>query len=224
MIHTILPNCPNDLLLHMVEPEVIRKYLPHLNSELLRVFAEHGTIADVDSDTEILQEGQSVKVIPLVLEGLIKVFSRNEERELLLYYIEPSESCVMSFLAGIRNKPSKIFASTEKPTKVLLLPSHLVAQWTYQFPSLNTLFYDLYNTRYSELLDTLNQLIFQKLDGRLFDYLQEKSRVSNTRLLNIRHREIALDLGTSREVITRVLKKLEKEGRIRQVEHGIELL
>jgi CRP/FNR family transcriptional regulator len=207
----------------MIAPEHLRKYLPQLSTELIALFAQHGTIANVDPATEILQEGQSVKVIPLVLEGLIKVFSRNEERELLLYYIEPSESCVMSFLAGIRNKPSKIFASTEVPTKVLLLPSHLVAQWTHQYPALNTLFYDLYNTRYTELLDTLNQLIFQKLDGRLYDYLVEKSRLSHSTILDIRHREIALDLGTSREVITRVLKKLEKEGKLRQLDQGIEI-
>jgi CRP/FNR family transcriptional regulator, anaerobic regulatory protein len=207
-----------------IEISIIKKYLPFIGSDLHQAFAQDGVIMDFESGTEILHEGQSVKMIPLVLEGLIKVYTRNEERELLLYYIEPQESCVMSFLAGIKNQPSKIFALTEKPTKVILLPSTKVEIWIHQFPSLNTLFYDLYNTRYSELIDTLNQLIFQKLDGRLFDYLKEKSRLGSTRVLNLRHREIAQELGTSREVITRVLKKLEKEGKIRQQEHGIELL
>ena len=96
--------------------------------------------------------------------------------------------------------------------------------WTHQYPAFNTLFYDLYNSRYSELIDTLNQLIFQKLDGRLFEYLKEKSRVKSTKQLDLRHREIAQELGTSREVITRVLKKLEKEGKIRQRENGIEII
>jgi CRP/FNR family transcriptional regulator, anaerobic regulatory protein len=207
-----------------VEISIVKTYLPAIGNDLQQVFAQDGILMDFESGNEILQEGQSVKVIPLVLEGLIKVFTRNEDRELLLYYIEPRESCVMSFLAGIKNKPSKIFAVTERTTKVILLPSHKVELWVHQYPSLNTLFYDLYNVRYSELIDTLNQLIFQKLDGRLLDYLKEKSRVSNTRLLNLRHREIALELGTSREVISRVLKKLEKEGKIRQAENGIELI
>jgi len=207
-----------------IELSLIKKYLPFIGTELQQAFAQDGVIMDFESDNEILREGQSVKMIPLVLEGLIKVYTRNEDRELLLYYIEPSESCVMSFLAGIKNKPSKIFAITEKPTKVILLPSQKVEGWTNQFPALNTLFYDLYNTRYSELIDTLNQLIFQKLDGRLYDYLKEKSRVKSTSLLNLRHREIAQELGTSREVITRVLKKLEKEGKIRQQDNGIEIL
>lgn len=207
-----------------VEPALLKKYLPFIDADLRQAFAEEGVIMDFESGQEILHEGQSVKMIPLVLEGLIKVYTRNEERELLLYYIEPRESCVMSFLAGIKNQPSKIFAITEKPTKVILLPSRKVEIWIYQFPALNTLFYDLYNVRYSELIDTLNQLIFQKLDARLFDYLKEKGRVNSSRLLDLRHREIALELGTSREVVTRVLKKLEKEGKIRQQDRGIELL
>lgn len=207
-----------------VEVSLLKKFLPFIGDELLKAFAEDGIIMELESGKEILHEGQSVKMIPLVLEGLIKVYTRNEERELLLYYIEARESCVMSFLAGIKNQPSKIFAITEKPTKIILLPSRKVETWIHQFPALNTLFYDLYNVRYSELIDTLNQLIFQKMDGRLLDYLKEKSRVSSSHLLDLRHREIALELGTSREVITRVLKKLEKEGKIRQQDRGIELI
>jgi CRP/FNR family transcriptional regulator len=207
-----------------VEITLLKKFLPLIDAKLLQAFADEGVIMDFDSGQEILHEGQSVKMIPLVLEGLIKVYTRNDERELLLYYIEPRESCVMSFLAGIKNQPSKIFAITEKPTKVILLPSRKVESWIHQFPTLNTLFYDLYNVRYSELIDTLNQLIFQKLDGRLLEYLKEKSRVNSSRNLDLRHREIALELGTSREVITRVLKKLEKEGKIRQQDRGIELI
>jgi CRP/FNR family transcriptional regulator, anaerobic regulatory protein len=208
----------------MIDLNLIKKYLPHIGVDLQEAFAAEGVLKEVAAQTEILQEGQHVTMIPLVLEGLIKVYTRNEERELLLYYIEPSESCVMSFLAGIKNQPSKIFALTEAPTKMLLLPSRSVEQWIQQFPRLNNIFYDLYNTRYSELIDTLNQLIFQRLDSRIYDYLKEKSRVKSTRILDLRHREIALELGTSREVITRVLKKLEKEGKVRQVENGIEII
>lgn len=204
--------------------EIIKKHLPFVSFELQEAFARDGVIAEFEGGVEILREGQSVKMIPVVLEGLIKVFTRNEDKELLLYYIEPKESCVMSFLAGIKSNPSKIFATTEKHTQALLLPSQKVEVWIHEYPSLNTLFYDLYNTRYSEMIDTLNQLIFQKMDGRLLDYLKEKVRVKSTHLLDLRHREIAQELGTSREVITRVLKKLEKEGKIRQRESGIELL
>ncbi|MCU0356111.1 MAG: Crp/Fnr family transcriptional regulator [Cyclobacteriaceae bacterium] len=207
-----------------VDPEIIRYFLPQIGTDLQRVFSEEGTLMEVPAGKEIMKEGQSVKMIPIVLEGLVKVFTRYEDKELLLYYIEPSESCVMSFLAGIKNLPSKIFAHTETDTKLLLLPSSSVEIWTRHYPQLNYLFYDLYNTRYTELIDTLNQLIFQKLDSRIYEHLRDKSRITGNTILNLRHREIANALGTSREVITRVLKKLEKEGKVRQTPAGIELL
>lgn len=207
-----------------VDPDVLRNYLPLVGTELQRAFAAEGSIMDIPPGTEILKEGQSVKMIPIVLEGLIKVYTRHEDKELLLYYIQPSESCVMSFLAGIKNRPSKIFALTEAATKVLLLPSVFLEQWTRDYPQLNSLFYDLYNTRYTELIDTLNELIFQKLDSRIYDHLKERARLTHNAVLNIRHREIANALGTSREVITRVLKKLEKEGKVKQTPAGIEVL
>jgi CRP/FNR family transcriptional regulator, anaerobic regulatory protein len=207
-----------------VDITVIKTFLPFIHSELQQAFAHCGMIKEIPAGTEIIHEGQSIKQIPVVLEGLVKVYTRNEDRELLLYYIEARESCVMSFLAGLKNIPSRIIATTEESTKILLLPSDRVQHWIHDFPQLNSLFYDLYNTRYTELIDSLNQLIFQKLDSRLFDYLKEKSRVRGQSTLTLRHREIALELGTSREVITRVMKKLEKEGKIKQTSLGIVLI
>ncbi|QOI96584.1 MAG: Crp/Fnr family transcriptional regulator [Flammeovirgaceae bacterium] len=203
---------------------LLKKTLPQLSEALQKQFASEGTATELESGAEILKEGQLVKMIPIVLDGLVKVFTRYEDKELLLYYIRPRESCVMSFLAGIKNQPSRIFALAEERTTLLLLPSQKLERWINEYPQLNNLFYDLYNNRYSELIDTLHQLIFQKLDARLYDYLVEKSRLKDTAFLDIRHREIAQDLGTSREVITRVLKKLEKEGKIRQTHLGIHLL
>lgn len=206
-----------------VELSFLKKSLPHFSEVLQKQFASEGTLIELENGTEILKEGQPVKMIPIVLDGLVKVFTRYEDKELLLYYIRPRESCVMSFLAGIKNRPSRIFALAEERTKLLLLPSQKVERWINEYDQLNNLFYDLYNNRYSELIDTLHQLIFQKLDARLYDYLREKIRITGKPTLDIRHRIIALDLGTSREVITRVLKKLEREGKIRQTADGIQL-
>ncbi len=207
-----------------VESSVIRHYLPQIGTDLQKVFSAEGSLMDTPAGTEIMKEGQSVKMIPIVLEGLVRVFTRYEDKELLLYYIEPRESCVMSFLAGIKNLPSKIFAVTEANTRLLLLPTQAVESWTREYPQLNYLFYDMYNMRYTELIDTLHHLIFQKLDSRIYEHLKEKSRISGSTVVNIRHREIANALGTAREVITRVLKKLEKEGKVKQTPAGIELL
>jgi len=203
---------------------IIKKHLHYLGPELLDEITRYGIIKDIPADTEILQEGQYIKVIPIVIEGLIKVYSRYEDKELLLYYIEPFESCIMSFSASLRNEPSRIFAVTEENTHALLLPSQKVTDWTKQFHGINALFYQQYNMRYAELLETIKYLLYHKLDKRILDYLIEKSRLKGEKLLNIRHKQIANELGTAREVITRLLKKMEKEGKVRQHPQGIEIL
>lgn len=198
--------------------------LTHLDPELAQQIISHSTTLDIPQNTEILREGQYVKVIPIVLEGLIKVFTRHEEKELLLYYIQPNESCIMSFAAGLKNQPSRVFAITEEDTQALLLPIDKVTLWIKQFPDINTLFFQQYNIRYSELLDTINHMLFHKMDSRLFNYLQEKSRLTGKNPIKISHRQIANELGTAREVISRVMKKLEVEGKVKQHSHQIEIL
>jgi len=157
------------------------------------------------------------------LSGLIKVYSRYEEKELLLYYIQPGESYIKSFAAALGNEPSKVFAVTEDNCRTLLLPVIHLPRWLRNYPAINLLFFDQYKRRYSELLETIHFLLYHKLDQRIMDYLSEKSMLLGTRTLDIRHRQIAAELGTSREVISRLVKKLEKEGKLKQLPDGIEL-
>jgi CRP/FNR family transcriptional regulator len=202
----------------------IKKFLPGFDNELLEEIASHGQIKEVPEGVEILKEGQYVKVIPIVLEGLVKTFTRAEEKELLLYYIGPAQSCIMSFSAGLSNAPSRIFALTEDPSLLLLLPSEKLAKWVKQYPQINELFFQQYNLRYTEMLDTINSLLFDKLDQRLYNYLVEKSKLKGEKILPLRHKQIAGELGTAREVITRVMKRLEQEGKVRQLPEGIEII
>jgi CRP/FNR family transcriptional regulator len=202
----------------------IKKYLPAFPEELLEEIAQNGVIKEIPAGTEILRENQYVKVIPIVLEGLVKVFTRTEEKELLLYYIGSAQSCIMSFSAGLSNTQSRIFAITEEPSALLLLPTGKLNEWVKKFPAVNDLFYQQYNLRYMEMLDTINSLLFGRMDQRLYNYLLEKSKLRGNRVLNIRHKQIAGELGTAREVITRVLKRLEQEEKIRQLPDGIEIL
>lgn len=202
----------------------LKEYLYYLPIEFVKELEQYGIVKNFTADTEILREGQYVKLIPLVLEGSVKVFTRHEDKELLLYYIESGESCIMSFNAGLKNSPSKVFAIAEENTVMLLLPTDKLSQWVKTFPSLNDLFYSLYDQRYASLLDTINHLLYNRLDQRLYNYLQETSKQKNSKILNIRHRQIAAELGTVREVISRVMKKLENEGKVRQLPNGIEIL
>jgi CRP/FNR family transcriptional regulator len=156
----------------MTENEVlIRKQLGFLHPELLADLLEHATVMDVPEHVEILRYGQYVKVVPIVLSGLVKVFTRYDEKELLLYYIQPNESCVMSFSAALENAPSEVFAVTEEASKLLVIPNDHLKQWTQAYPAFNRLFFSLYNARYNDLIETINHLLYQKLDVRVLKFL-----------------------------------------------------
>jgi CRP/FNR family transcriptional regulator, anaerobic regulatory protein len=208
----------------MIDLELLRKHFPLLDLDLLKELSQHAVLKEIAKGVEVIKEGQHVKMIPLVVKGLVKVFSRYEDRELLLYYIRPSESCVMSFIAGLRDQPSRIFAVTEQPSTLVLLPAQYLDKWIREYPRFNSMFYDLYNIRYSDMLDTIHHLVFERLDQRIIEHLRMKAGLSGSSIIEIRHREIANDLGTSREVITRVLRKLEKENKIVQEEGQIRIL
>lgn len=206
-----------------IEEEIYQKF-SYLKKDLVDEFIRIGVVKDIPRNTQILRGGQYVKVIPIVIEGLIKVFTRYEDKELLLYYIQEKESCIMSFSASLKNEPSKVFALTEEDTRALLLPVDKVEKLTMQFPDINNLFFQQYNVRYTDLLDTINHLLFSRMDKRLHAYLVDKGKLKNSKEIKISHRQIANELGTAREVITRTMKKLESEGLIRQQASYIELL
>lgn len=200
------------------------KAISHLSAPLIAELMSASTTQTIPAGTEILRAGQYVKVVPIVLDGLIKVYNRFEDKELLLYYIKPDESCIMSFASSLRNEPSKVFAATEEETTALLIPSNKVPNWVHQFPDINTIFYQQYNLRYSELLYTIHHVLFKKMDERLLNYLSEKADLMKTKSLKISHRQIASELGTAREVISRVMKKLENEGKVLQEGNSIKIL
>jgi len=208
----------------MINERDLLQIFPQLNSELISKIAEAAAEKEIPKGTEILREGQYVSVVPIVLNGVIKVFKKYEERDLLLYYIKPNESCIMSFAAGLKNEPSNVYAQTEEDTTALLLPVEKIIGWIKHYPDLNSLFYQQYSLRYSELLETIQDVMFNKMDKRLYDYLREKIELLNTNPLKISHREIAGDLGTAREVVSRVMKKLENEGKVEQQVKGIKIL
>jgi CRP/FNR family transcriptional regulator len=198
----------------MISKEEIQTQLGFLGKDLVSKILSISSTHEVKSETEILKEGQYITSIPIVIKGLLKVFTRHEDKELLLYYIQSSESCIMSFSASLSQGKSSIFAKTIEDSIILLIPADKVTELTQNFPAFNALFHQQYKLRYSDLLDTINHLVFSHLDERLYRFLKETSRIKKENPLKISHRQIAVELGTAREVISRVMKKLEKEQKI----------
>ncbi|MEL7121043.1 MAG: Crp/Fnr family transcriptional regulator [Bacteroidota bacterium] len=193
-------------------------FLPH---ELKEAIKKHGQYMEIPPGTQLIKVGQYIRSVPIVLEGAIKVKSEFQEKELLLYYIKTKESCIMSLTALLENSPSRIEAISETACKFYLIPGNMVQEWMRKYPQFQGLFFQQFYQRYDDLLDNINQLLFNNLEERLFQYLREKVKVSQVNPLKISHRFIAEDLGTAREVISRTIKKLEHEGKVVQEGHGL---
>lgn len=197
--------------------------LKDFENSFIQELTIQGTIKEIPEGTELLKEGQYIKVIPIVLKGSIKVLSRNEEKDFLLYYIKQNESCIMSISAALNNEKSKITAITEENSILLLIPADKIDDWTNRFPSFNKLLQKLYYSRYTDLVETINLLLFSSLEDRILDYLKNKTNINTANSIKISHRKIATDLGSSREVITRIMKKLENKKLIEISENGIKI-
>jgi CRP/FNR family transcriptional regulator len=204
--------------------EFDKKILSFLNPDLVDKILMESSIMKFSKGTEIIREQQYVKVLPIVINGLVKVYSKFDEKELLLYYIEPTQSCIMTFYASLKNTPSKVFAITEEDSKVLLIPVQLLPNWIKEYPEFNELFYNQFNLRYSELLETIGHLLLDRMDKRLYDHLKKKLELTSNKSIIMSHNQLANELGTAREVITRVLKKLETDGKVLQKSGEIKII
>jgi CRP/FNR family transcriptional regulator, anaerobic regulatory protein len=201
-----------------------RAIFPQYPSELIADLENKATIKTFPAHTELIRQGQFMNFMPIVLAGTVKVYTFSNEREMLLYYLNAKETCIMSLMSCMVSQSSRIFARSETDTTLALVPSSVINDCIKHYPKLTESFFLQFNTRYLDLLETINQLVFESLDVRLFKYLVQLSNLKKTNAFTIKHTEVAHDLGTSREVITRVLKKLEQEGKIKQVRGKVEML
>ncbi|MGZ5221179.1 MAG: Crp/Fnr family transcriptional regulator [Chitinophagaceae bacterium] len=208
----------------MTDNKELEKLSIHFGQELRNKILEESVIKEFPEHTELIRQGQYVKVVPIVLKGLVEVFTRLEDKDLLLYYIQPGESCIMSFSACLKSEKSKICAVTQEKTTAILIPSDKLSRWVFEYPNINHLFYQQFDLRYTELIDTIHHLLYDKLDKRLLDYLKEKASITGKNPIKISHREIADDLGTAREVVSRLIKKMENQNKVQQHHDSIEIL
>lgn len=199
------------------------KLVSHFGKELINTILEGSVVAPFPKNTELVREGQYVKVVPIVLKGLVKVYTGKKNKELLLYYIKPGESCIMSFSACLKNKKSNFFAITMEDTSAILIPADKLSGWVFECPTINQLFYQQFDLRYAELIDAFHHLLFDKLDKRLLDYLKDRMSLTGKNPVKISHREIAKDLGTAREVVSRLIKKLEHQNKVKQNRDSIKI-
>lgn len=205
---------------------LLRKNYPQIAERQLQdEIADVGNIMQFKAGELIMDFGAYVKLVPLIIEGSIKVSREDEDgNELFLYYLQPGETCSMSFTCCLMDKKSEIRTVAEENTTLIGIPTRYMDEWMTRYPSWKNFVMTSYDRRMLELVHTIDSIAFKKMDERLLEYLERKADANNSRTLNATHQEIAYDLNASREAVSRLLKQLEKEGVVTLGRNRIELL
>jgi len=193
--------------------------------ELLDEIIQIGVLKKATKNELLIDIHQEFDKIPLILSGAIKI-SREDENgdEVVLYFLENGDTCSITFGSSIHRTKSKIRGISEKDTEILFIPVEKLNEWLVKYNSWRVFVINSYNDRLSEMLDTIDTLAFMKMDQRLHKHLLGKVQIMDNNILQTTHEQISLDLNTSRVVISRLLKKLENEDKIRLHRNKIEVL
>ncbi|MBC5773088.1 Crp/Fnr family transcriptional regulator [Pontibacter sp. KCTC 32443] len=194
--------------------ELIQKKFPELEDQLLDELLAQSTLKEAEEGEEVMRSGQYITSTLLLLRGLLKVYREDVEgNEFLMYYLEPGNACALSMMCTARTEKSQIRVKAVTDAEVLLVPSHLSELWLGKYKSWHNFVIASYRQRFEELLQTLDSIAFKGLDERLIFYLKRHIKVSGNQV-KLSHQQIADELNSSREVISRLLKKLEQKGAI----------
>jgi CRP/FNR family transcriptional regulator len=187
-----------------------------LEKDLQDEILEIGVKKTFQSNESLIREGQFISSFPLILSGIIRISrTGNEGNELLLYYLKENEVCAMSLTCCMAQLTSNVNAVAEEPTEVILLPVEMINNWMSKYPSWKQFVMQTFHTRFRELIDTVDSIAFMKLDERLIKHFLDRNKKSGATTFTGTHQDLALQLNSSREVISRLLKKLEKDKKIK---------
>lgn len=206
--------------------EILRKNFAHFyEKELQEEILKLGKEVVIPIGETLMDIGKTINSMPLVITGSIKIIREDEKgNELFLYYLEGGNTCAMSLTCCMQSQKSQIRATVEEEVHLILLPVEKMDEWMIKYKSWKNFVMSTYAHRFDELLQTIDLIAFHKMDERLLHYLYEKSNVLRTRTFSVTHQEIALELNSSREVISRLLKQLERLGKIKLGRNKIELV
>ncbi len=204
---------------------VKENYSNIFEEKLLEEIAQVAKIYDFKEGDVLIDFGDYIKNMPLLLKGAIKILREDfDEGELLLYFIEKGDTCAMTMACCLGDTKSEIKAVAETDVKLIMIPVNKLEEWLGKYKSWRNFVFNSYNNRLKEMLTAIDNLAFMNMDERLLNYLFEKAKINKTNRVQNTHQEIAYDLHTSRVVISRLLKALENEGRIKLHRASIEIV
>jgi CRP/FNR family transcriptional regulator, anaerobic regulatory protein len=191
---------------------------------LITEIANVASVIDFNEGDHLIEIGQYIRQMPLLINGAIKILREDRnEGELLLYFLEKGDTCAMTLACCLGDTKSEIRAVAETKGTVAMIPIAKMEDWLGKYKSWRKFVFSSYNKRMSEMLSAIDNLAFMKMDERLLNYLIEKAKVTQSKIIANTHQEIAYELNTSRVVISRLLKALENEGKIKLNRNNIEL-
>ncbi|MFS4483348.1 Crp/Fnr family transcriptional regulator [Hyunsoonleella sp. 2307UL5-6] len=201
------------------------KFNKNLDKALLREIETIGKLTKFKTNDIIIDINQTLKHIPLLLSGNIKILREDQDgNELLIYFLEAGETCTMSLTCCMGTTKSKIRAVAEKDSTLIMIPVQNMQKWFHENASWRNFILESYQIRFEEMLQTIDNLAFIKMDERLHKYLINKTKLHASKTIIVKHQDIAEDLHTSRVVISRLLKQLENQNKIKLSRNKIQVL
>lgn len=193
---------------------------PELNAEI----EKNGRIKHLNKEEVLIRPGDEIFFIPIVLRGSIRVIRQdNDGKEAFLYHLYPGQTCAMSLTCCQAGRKSLIKAVAEDSTEILQIPIKFSEEW-FKYPEWKAYISNNYSNRFEELLQVIDLISFSNMDKQLLHYLEERSKALNTRFLEITHQQIADELHTHREAISRLLRTMEKKGLVKLGRNNVEIL
>jgi len=208
-----------------MKEELLQAYGFIFENELINEIASIASFKKFKADDYLIEIGDNIKSMPLLIEGAIKILREDEKGdEILLYFLERGDTCAMTLTCCLGKSKSKIRAIAETNGTLVMIPIEKMEEWLTKYKSWRNFVFDSYNIRLNEMLEAIDTLAFMNLDERLFKYLTDKAKVLGTTEILNTHQQIAYDMNTSRVVISRILKNLELQNKIKLHRNKIEIL
>jgi CRP/FNR family transcriptional regulator, anaerobic regulatory protein len=200
-------------------------YFPMFEKDLLKEIMAVAEVKTVKEGETIMRSGQNIRSSILVVDGLIKIYREDEEgNEFFMYYLDGGKACALSLVCGVKQETSELMAKAVTESTLVSIPLKAVDQWMGKYKSWNEFALNSYRQRFEELLQTIDHIAFRNMDERLIFYLKRHRVKTGSEIISNTFTEIAQDLNSSREVISRLMKKLSEKGYVRLHRSHVELL
>lgn len=205
--------------------ELLKKIFPSFSNELIQDIEANEIIKTFNAGEVIMRTGQYIKNTVLLVKGTIKVYREDSDGgEFFMYYLQPGQACALSMVCAIKNEKSQIMAKAVEDSEIIMLPLTMMDKWMMQHRSWYEFVVGSYRNRLEEVLEVIDSIAFRAMDERLEFYLKRQVQACGCKELKLSHQEIGSDLNTSREVISRLLKKMEQRGLVVLHRNQIEIL